>query len=132
MTSPGPGDGHAVAQRARRPVHPQVVADLAQLSGLVDLWEPALGWSYRMGYARGLDVGIAQGHAEECRAWRSILLPYSEAVETPAMVELHALRAAPGRACEPGCGRCSGCARAVASVRNLLRYGSPDFPGGVW
>jgi hypothetical protein len=122
--------GEVSAQRGGAPVHPQVVADLAQLSGLVDLWEPALGWSYRMGYARGLDIGVVQGRAEEAQAWRSILLPYREAVQIPALTELHARRDSPARACDVGCGRCSGCVRAVASARNVLRYGSPDFRGG--
>ena len=114
---------------ARLSVHEQELLALNDAGRLAELWDAALRASFQLGYGAGYDRGRVEGRREEGAAWTAIVTGYAAVIDKPAFDELTRRRQPSNDPCATRCGRCSRCIRAAAVAANLVRYGTPDFPG---
>ena len=106
-------------------------AALTDAGRLAEIWQYALGASFRMGDDTGYQRGLIEGRGEEAAAWQAIFTGYSALISEPARAELARLRAPSNAPCRHRCGTCAQCFYAEVVIWNLAHYGRPDFPGVV-
>jgi hypothetical protein len=130
-----------VSQQKSRPGEkaalPKNIADNHTVQpGVLGPWElladcpvesrPWAAVGYRVGWLDGVD----EVHAQIGRAGRdTAAVAAKTSWRLPRHEALVRAREESNERCVARCGRCSRCARAAQVERNLVRYGSPDFPG---
>jgi hypothetical protein len=82
---------------------------------------------YAHGYWRGFDDG-ERARDDQYQSWWGVA---KTVLDGPSQVELARLRAHTDDPCAVSCGRCSRCIRHAATIGNLKRFGTVDYPGNA-